>query len=257
MEMKGDTALAENHCVHCHLPIAGDSRFCNHCGLRQDLPDIADAERKQQRLAMLSVFFGIQLLVCLIAKFSKETPSLARLFLFDAIFTIVTIAFYLLLQKELKHLFKWPNFSISKIFSYASSSIIAAILVNYAVKWVNRTIFDSETYYYTAFSHLKYAKLVTILVVALEPAITEELAFRGILQQGLYKVVDKKQAMYIAAFLFALMHLSFISFLWLFPFALWLGYVRMKEDTLWYGVVIHFCFNTTACFLEFFELHLL
>jgi membrane protease YdiL (CAAX protease family) len=145
---------------------------------------------------------------------------------------------------------------LSKLIAYASSSVIAAILVNYAVKWVNRTIFDSETYYYTAFSHLKYAKLITILVVALEPAITEELAFRGVMQQGLYKVVDKKQAIYIAAFLFALMHLSFISFLWLFPFALWLGYVRMKEDTLWYGVVIHFCFNTTACFLEFFELHL-
>jgi membrane protease YdiL (CAAX protease family) len=256
MEITEDTPITESHCVHCNLIIAEDARFCNHCGLRQDLPDIADAERRQQRLSMLSVFFAIQLLICLIAKFSKDTPSLARLFLFDAIFTVVTVAFYLLLQKELNHLLKWTHFSLSKLIAYASSSVIAAILVNYAVKWVNRTIFDSETYYYTAFSHLKYAKLITILVVALEPAITEELAFRGVMQQGLYKVVDKKQAIYIAAFLFALMHLSFISFLWLFPFALWLGYVRMKEDTLWYGVVIHFCFNTTACFLEFFELHL-
>lgn len=256
MEITEDTPIQETHCVHCNLIIAEDTRFCNHCGLRQDLPDIADAERRQQRLSMLSVFFGIQLLVCLIAKFNKDTPGLVRLFLFDAIFTVVTVAFYLLLEKELKHLLKWTHFSLLKLFAYASSSVIAAILVNYAVKWVNRTIFDSETYYYTAFSHLKYAKLITILVVALEPAITEELAFRGIMQQGLYKVVDKKQSLYIAAFLFALMHLSFISFLWLFPFALWLGYVRMKEDTVWYGVVIHFCFNTTACFLEFFELHL-
>jgi membrane protease YdiL (CAAX protease family) len=103
---------------------------------------------------------------------------------------------------------------------------------------------------------LKYAKLITILVVALQPAIFEELAFRGVLQEGLNKITDKKQAIFISAFLFTILHMSFISFFWLLPFALCLGYVRMKEETIWYGVLIHFCFNTTACFLEFFELNL-
>ncbi|HTE12397.1 MAG TPA: CPBP family intramembrane glutamic endopeptidase, partial [Chitinophagaceae bacterium] len=120
----------------------------------------------------------------------------------------------------------------------------------------NKTIFDTESYYYSAFSHLRYAKLVTIVTVALQPAIFEELAFRGVMQGGLNKVTDTKQAIFISAFLFTLLHMSFISFFWLMPFALWLGYTRMKEETIWYGVIIHFCFNTTACFLEFFELNL-
>jgi len=76
------------------------------------------------------------------------------------------------------------------------------------------------------------------------------------MQQGLSKVVDQRQAIFITAFLFSLLHLSFISFFWLLPFAIWLGYIRKQEETLWYGVAIHFCFNTTACFLEFFELNL-
>jgi hypothetical protein len=31
----------------------------------------------------------------------------------------------------------------------------------------------------------------------------------------------------------------------------------MKEGTIWYGVVIHFLFNTTACLLEFRDLGVL
>jgi len=92
--------------------------------------------------------------------------------------------------------------------------------------------------------------------VALQPAIFEELAFRGVMQEGLNKITDSRQAIFISAFLFTLLHMSFISFFWLMPFALWLGYIRMKEKTIWYGMIIHFCFNTTACFLEFFELNL-
>jgi len=85
----------------------------------------------------------------------------------------------------------------------------------------------------------------------------EELAFRGILQEGLLKCIVPEQVVYVNAFLFAIIHMSLISFFWLLPFAIWLGKVRMKEGTIWYGVVIHFLFNTTACLLEFRELGVL
>ena len=244
---------AGRHCIHCHLSIAEEAMFCSHCGLLQDA---ANAEQRQNRLFLLAVFFGIHLTVCLISNFSPAAHSLIPLFMFDGVLSVVTIIYATILRKELLHLFRWAHFSVLKVLIYGSAAIAAAVLVNVSVKWLNRTIFDSESYYYYAFSHLKYAKLVTVLMVGLQPAIFEELAFRGVLQQGLNKVVDTKQAIFISAFLFALLHMSFISFFWLLPFALCLGYIRVKEDTLWYGVIIHFCFNTTACFLEFFELNL-
>lgn len=256
MEFTEEQPSPSHYCIHCNLPISATAKFCNHCGLVQDHSDIDDAEKKQKRLTMLALFFGVHLTVCLISNFNINAHTLVSLFIFDGILSVVTIVYAIILRKELAHLFKWPNFSALKVLAYGSSAIVAATLVNISVKWLNRTIFDSESYYYYAFSHLKYAKIVTVLAVALQPAIFEELAFRGVMQQGLYKVVDTRQAIFISAFLFALLHMSFISFFWLLPFALWLGYVRMKEETLWYGVIIHFCFNTTACFLEFFELHL-
>ena len=256
MDSAGEEITDAYHCMHCNQLVAAEARYCNHCGVLQAVPDIEDAVQKQQRLVSLAIFFGVHLAICLISNFTGYTRGLVPLLIVDGVLSIFTLLYVVLFRGELKKLFRWKSFSVAKIASYAATAVIGAIVVNYAVKWLNKTIFDTESYYYSAFSHLKYAKLVTIVTVALQPAIFEELAFRGVMQEGLNKVTDTKQAIFISAFLFTLLHMSFISFFWLMPFALWLGYTRMKEETIWYGVIIHFCFNTTACFLEFFELNL-
>ena len=78
------------------------------------------------------------------------------------------------------------------------------------------------------------------------PAIFEELGFRGFLLSNLLKITEVDQAVYVSAFLFAIIHLSFISLFWLIPFALFLGFTRIKEQTIWYGVIFHFTFNCTS-----------
>jgi uncharacterized protein len=256
MEIPREEITGWHLCAHCNQPITEDARYCNHCGAFQSGPNIEDAVAKREKLITLTIFFGVHLTVCLVANFTKYIRGLAALLIVDGVLSIFTLVYVVLFWTDLKKLFSWKNFAVAKVAAYASAATAGAVVVNYAVKWLNKTIFDTNLYYYNAFSHLKYAKLVTVLVVGLQPAIFEELAFRGVLQEGLNKITDTKQAIFISAFLFSLLHMSFISFFWLMPFAVWLGYVRKKEGTLWYGMVIHFCFNTTACVLEFFELHL-
>jgi uncharacterized protein len=256
MAFPGDASIEENCCTACNTVMAKDDSRCAHCGALQAVPDIDDAVQQQQRLVTLAIFFGVHLLVCLLSNFTNYARGLVPLLIIDGVLSAFTLAYVFLFRRELHHLFRWASFSVLKVLGYAASAVTGAVLVNYAVKWLNKTIFDTESYYYYAFSHLHYSKLVTIAVVALQPAIFEELAFRGVMQEGLNRVTGKKQAIFISAFLFTILHMSFISFFWLMPFALWLGYIRMKEDTIWYGIIIHFCFNTTACFLEFFELNL-
>jgi membrane protease YdiL (CAAX protease family) len=256
MESPGELETDAHHCTHCQLLIADEARYCHHCGGIQSTHDIDDALQKQQKLVSVAIFFGVHLVICLISNFTAYPRGLVPLLVIDGVLSLFTLLYVVLLWPELKELFRWRGFSLVKSAGYITAAVLGAVLVNFAVKWLNKTIFDAESYYYYAFSHLKYAKLITILVVALQPAIFEELAFRGVLQEGLNKITDKKQAIFISAFLFTILHMSFISFFWLLPFALCLGYVRMKEETIWYGVLIHFCFNTTACFLEFFELNL-
>ncbi|MEO5681834.1 MAG: type II CAAX endopeptidase family protein [Chitinophagaceae bacterium] len=256
METAGEEITDGQQCIHCNLFIAEDAGYCNHCGTLQMEPDIEEAEKKQQVIISLAIFFGVHLAICLTANFTNYARGIIPLLIIDAALSLFTLVYIALFRKEMKGLFRWQHFSFTKLLSYAAIATVAAVLVNYAVKWLNKSIFDAESYYYYAFSHLRYAKLITILVVALQPAIFEELAFRGVIQQRLNKITDSRQAIFISAFLFSLLHMSFISFFWLMPFALWLGYIRSKEETIWYGVIIHFCFNTTACFLEFFELNL-
>lgn len=93
-----------------------------------------------------------------------------------------------------------------------------------------------------------------VLFTAVLPALLEELAYRGYLLQVLMKVMDKQQAIFITSVLFALVHLSVLSLFWLVPFAWLLGHVAVKEKTIWYGVVIHFLFNLTACFFDLYSL---
>ena len=85
-----------------------------------------------------------------------------------------------------------------------------------------------------------------VLFVAIMPALFEELGFRGFLLQKLLQVVDKKQAIFISGFLFAIMHTSFISLFWLIPFGLLLAYIRIKENTIWYAYL--FTFASTSLF---------
>lgn len=243
-------------CIQCAWQLAEDAQYCRHCGGMQPADGIDEAIQKRKRLISLAIFFGVHLVVCLISNFTRYARGVVPLLMVDGILSLFTLLYAVLFRNELRPLLRLVNFSPVKTTAYIASAVLGAVLVHFAVKWLNKTIFDADAYYYYAFSHLQYSKLTTILVVALQPAIFEELAFRGVLQQGLTKVTDQKQAIIISACLFTALHMSFISLFWLLPFALWLGYIRMKEQTIWYGVLIHFFFNTTACLIEFFELNL-
>jgi membrane protease YdiL (CAAX protease family) len=135
---------------------------------------------------------------------------------------------------------------------YIGVAVCASLLVNLASGWINRSLFSQDISYYLFFSTNRHSTFVFVLFVAVIPALFEELAYRGYLLPTLLKAIDRQQAIFVTSFLFAIIHLSFLSLFWLIPFALLLGYVSVKENTMWYGVAIHFAFNLTACMFELF-----
>ena len=243
-------------CTQCGQLINSSARFCNHCGASQAGGIEEDAYRRDRWLRLLAIFFGSDFLICAVFNFTKSTHALSWLLFTDCVLAAITVIFALILWDDIKPLLRWKNFSVFKILYYSLAAIAAGIVVNYSVKWLNRSIFDLEGYFYYGFSQTRYPRLTMFAVIALQPAFMEELGYRGVVQTGLLKILDTKQAVFITAFLFAIIHMSFISFFWLLPFGLGLSWIRMKENTLWYGVLIHFCFNATACVFELFELNL-
>jgi membrane protease YdiL (CAAX protease family) len=92
--------------------------------------------------------------------------------------------------------------------------------------------------------------LWSILSIAVQPAIFEELAFRGVMYNHLEKVMDIKAVFIVTGMLFAILHISFVSIVWLLPFGILTAWMRKKSGHLWYGIAFHFFFNLTYVLTE-------
>lgn len=95
---------------------------------------------------------------------------------------------------------------------------------------------------------------LNLLVIALVPAVGEELLFRGLLQRLLGEWTRNIHAgVILTAFIFSAIHLQFFGFLPRFLLGLMLGYLLEITQSLWAPVFAHFVNNATLVIL--FYLH--
>jgi membrane protease YdiL (CAAX protease family) len=86
----------------------------------------------------------------------------------------------------------------------------------------------------------------TLIVVALIPAIGEELLFRGTIQQLLSEKRGAHFGIWITAFLFSFIHFQFFGFFPRFLLGVLLGYIALWSGSLWYAIAAHFTNNALA-----------
>jgi membrane protease YdiL (CAAX protease family) len=86
--------------------------------------------------------------------------------------------------------------------------------------------------------------LLTLFVVAVLPAVGEELVFRGVVQQQLERVTQNPVlAIWMAAFIFSAFHLQFAGFLPRMLLGAGLGYLFLWTRSLWVPIAAHFFIN--------------
>ena len=96
--------------------------------------------------------------------------------------------------------------------------------------------------------------LLNLLIVALLPAIGEELLFRGVILRLINNITKNPHwAVIISALLFSAFHLQFYGFLPRFTLGLVLGYLFIITNNLWVPIFIHFINNAAAVIV--FNLH--
>lgn len=86
----------------------------------------------------------------------------------------------------------------------------------------------------------------TLIVVALIPAIGEELLFRGTIQHLLSEKRGAHFGIWITAFLFSFIHFQFFGFFPRFLLGVLLGYIALWSGSLWYAIAAHFTNNSLA-----------
>ena len=85
--------------------------------------------------------------------------------------------------------------------------------------------------------------LINIGLMALLPAIAEELSFRGMLQQILG---NKHMAIWVTAFIFSAIHMQFYGFVPRMLMGAMFGYIFVWTGSLWLPIVMHFTNNGLA-----------
>lgn len=95
--------------------------------------------------------------------------------------------------------------------------------------------------------------LFTLFAVAVVPAITEELMFRGVLQQILGKLTKSPHiGIFLAGALFSAIHFQFYGFFPRMMLGVMLGYLFYWSGNIWYPIIAHFVNNGMQVVLVYF-----
>ena len=95
--------------------------------------------------------------------------------------------------------------------------------------------------------------IVNLIIVALLPAIGEELLFRGVIQKELVsKIKNHHIAIILASIVFSGIHLQIQGFLPKFIIGMIMGYAYYWTKSIWYPMIIHFVNNGLQTIILFF-----
>jgi len=90
----------------------------------------------------------------------------------------------------------------------------------------------------------------SFIVMAILPAFSEELFFRGTLQRWLQRFMNPWLAIFIASFVFSFIHFQFYGFFARFVLGFLLGYLYYRTKSLWATMFFHFINNGVAFILK-------
>lgn len=89
--------------------------------------------------------------------------------------------------------------------------------------------------------------LLNILVMAIVPAICEELLFRGVLQNWLAQLISNKHVViWLTAIIFSAIHIQFYGFVPRMLLGALLGYLFVWTKSLWVNIFAHFLNNALS-----------
>jgi membrane protease YdiL (CAAX protease family) len=85
--------------------------------------------------------------------------------------------------------------------------------------------------------------LVAVLVIAVVPAVGEELVFRGVIQKNLVRWLSPLAGVWLGAALFSAIHMQFFGFVPRFVLGLVLGYLYLWSGNILVSMAAHFAQN--------------
>lgn len=117
-----------------------------------------------------------------------------------------------------------------------------------------KAVFE-EAYRNLATAHSPGEFIVVVLVIALTPAICEEMLFRGLVQRSFEKVTVGVQGAVITGVIFAGFHLVPYSFVPLAILGVYFGFIVYRTQNVTVAISAHFFNNFVACTAVYLEMN--
>lgn len=251
--------------------VAATPNFCHRCGAKWDpawtvCPNcrpapaintqntaelISDKALGGSILNALALYFtSLLLLVALLYAVIRNPDDVTNsTIIFDVVFAIIITVWAAFNYRHV-----WPGLrNTGRLQWYPIAAALGCC--TFAVSWLLVegiiNLLDIEDLRYgDMYLDAGYGWWAVIIFVCIQPAIFEELAFRGIILGPLVKTLGVRDAIIVSAFLFMLLHLAPLSFPSLFLMGLVVGYLRIKSGSLYPCMIMHFTHNFLVIMAE-------
>jgi len=135
---------------------------------------------------------------------------------------------------------------IGIIVSVVLSEVNEVVPISKSAETYFRNLEEEYTKQMIAIANMKTTQdyIVSLFIIALLPALFEEMLFRGSLQPVLISITRNAFAgILITSILFSAIHMSYYGFLPRLALGLMIGYVFYFSKNLWLSIITHFLYN--------------
>ena len=101
----------------------------------------------------------------------------------------------------------------------------------------------------------KYGLFGVLFIVAVTPAVCEEIFFRGLLLSGLRQKYSLKSCMLIQALMFGIIHFSLFRFAHTAVMGALLTFVLMRSGSIYCSILMHAIFNSMSCLAWYYRIN--
>ena len=251
---------AVQQCPACQRGVRADTQFCPACGqtlaasaapARNDAAaSSARFEKQWGELKWVGWVFGLLLstsFVFGVALRSDHSPwPLVIMSAADAVIVLVAVG---LRYRKLLFLFRLRASGLRDMAALVATAFVF-IGVAGAYFWALDRLGVPIVSSTATFTRAGWPPWTMFLLISVMPAVFEELAFRGVIQSSLERVLNARDAWLIQAALFSVLHLSPLMFPSHFLMGLCLGYMRRRSRSIYPGMLLHAFWNALVVLKE-------
>ncbi|MBX3317552.1 MAG: CPBP family intramembrane metalloprotease [Phycisphaeraceae bacterium] len=165
----------------------------------------------------------------------------------DGLFAIVSLIALWCVRRDVGPMLRPPRERRWLAYGVGLSLVTYMLATLLASVWTAMFGQDDTHYYTDAFMAadlpMGLAIALCFVSVAVFPAVSEEIGFRGVIASALRRTLDRREATLVTALLFASIHINPFMFVNLFLMGLVLAFLVARCGSLLPGIALHFCHN--------------